>query len=228
MTAMNTIFYDSAADDAERRRQLYAGQLFVFAPRASTKALCEFARELAEQAFAPLHPCTAQHDLPVERYVAILAELKPRFIHHPRSKSLIQALLADLGCDTEQTYFDVPRMRTATHGDYLTSGLAYAFHPHRDTWYSAPACQINWWLPVYEFASESAMAFHPRYWDQPIKNGSREYDYERWNRESRHQAAQHIHKDTRRQPRPEEPIELDPQLRVICPPGGLLLFSAAQ
>ena len=44
----------------------------------------------------------------------------------------------ELGCDPEQTYFDVPRMRTATQRDYLTTGIAYAFHPHRDTWYSAP------------------------------------------------------------------------------------------
>src|SRR5581483_8254072 len=33
---------------------------------------------------------------------------------------------------------------------------------------------------------------------------------------------------TRKQPKPEEPMELDPQIRVIAPPGGVLLFSAAQ
>ena len=73
--------------------------------------------------------------------------LKPKFIHHPDSKKHIQQMLRDTGCDLEKTYFDVPRMRTATSDDYLTTGIAYAFHPHRDTWYSAPLCQINWWLP---------------------------------------------------------------------------------
>ena len=34
--------------------------------------------------------------------------------------------------------------------------------------------------------------------------------------------------DTRVQPRPEEPIELDPQIRPIVPPGGIILFSGAQ
>ena len=34
--------------------------------------------------------------------------------------------------------------------------------------------------------------------------------------------------DTRKQPKPEEPMELDPQIRVIAPPGGMLLFSGAQ
>jgi hypothetical protein len=41
-------------------------------------------------------------------------------------------------------------------------------------------------------------------------------------------AAQHIKSDTRKQPRPEEPIELDPQVRVICPAGGIIVFSGAQ
>jgi hypothetical protein len=30
------------------------------------------------------------------------------------------------------------------------------------------------------------------------------------------------------QPKPEEEIELDPQIRPICEPGGLVIFSAAQ
>ena len=29
-------------------------------------------------------------------------------------------------------------------------------------------------------------------------------------------------------PQPEEPIELDPQVRIICPVGGIILFSGAQ
>ena len=70
-----------------------------------------------------------------------------------------------MGCDLDDTYFDVPRMRTATHGGYLTAGIAYAFHPHRDTWYSAPFSQINWWIPMYEIEPDNSMAFHLRYWN---------------------------------------------------------------
>jgi hypothetical protein len=114
------------------------------------------------------------------------------------------------------------------HGNYLTAGLAYAFHPHRDTWYSAPFCQINWWLPVYEIESDSALAFHPRYWSQPVKNGSSGYNYYLWNQTGRRTAAQQITTDTRPQPRPEEPIDLEPQVRVVAQVGGLLLFSGAQ
>ena len=144
---MNTLFFDSSVNDEVRRQHLYNGQLFVYSACPSAKAMCEFARELIEEAFAPFDPREAQYSLPVEEYAAILAKLKPYFIHHPKSKQFLQGILSELGCDLSKTYFDVPRMRTATSGGYLTSGIAYAFHPHRDTWYSAPLCQLNWWFP---------------------------------------------------------------------------------
>ena len=224
---MTAIFFDPDMDDATRRDALYAGQLVVYSPRPSTTALCGVAREMSEAAFGTLDPRQAQHAMEVAEYAAILADLKPRFIHHPAVKTLMQAMLRDFGCDPEQTYFDVPRLRTATDGGYLTSGIAYAFHPHRDTWYSAPFSQINWWLPVYEIEPNNAMAFHLRYWDRAIRNGSRDYNYAEWTRVSRATAVQHVKSDTRQQPRPEEPVELDPQVRLICKPGSLILFSAA-
>jgi hypothetical protein len=182
---------------------------------------------LSEEAFAPHDPPKAQFQMSPEEYAAILAVLKPKFIHHPKCKELIAKLFQEIGCDLEQTYFDVPRLRTSTSNNYLTSGLAYAFHPHRDTWYSAPQCQINWWLPVYDIVPENAMAFHLLYWDRPLKNGSRDYDYYRWNKESRAAAAKQIGKDTRRQPQPEETVVLDPQFRFIGRVGSIILFSAA-
>src|SRR5262245_40036586 len=135
---MNTVYFDSPDDDERRRQLLYEGQLFVYSPRASCIAFCNVVRDLLQQGFSPLHPRKAQDSIPVEEYVRILAELKPKFIHHPDSKKHIQAILSEFKCDLEKTYFDVPRLRSATSGGYLTSGIAYAFHPHRDTWYSAP------------------------------------------------------------------------------------------
>lgn len=224
---MNAVFFDPATPDEERRNALYNGQLFVYSPSASSRALCEFAQELSKEAFAPYEPVKAQFEMSQEEYVAVLEVLKPKFIHHPTSKKLIQELLSELGCDLTKTYFDVPRLRTATSDNYLTSGLAYAFHPHRDTWYSAPQCQINWWIPVYDVVPENCMAFHPRYWSQPIKNGSRAYNYYRWNKESRASAAKQIKTDTRRQPHAEEPMELDPQIRLLSKVGGIIMFSGA-
>src|SRR5215475_8070624 len=199
---MTAILSDHDGNDDARRKLIFTGELLVFSPRPSSLALVEFARELLREAFGAMDPRDAQHHLPVEEYVAVLSMLKPKFINHPTSKDLLREILRDLGCDAQKTYFDVPRMRTATSGGYLTSGIAYAFHPHRDTWYSAPSCQINWWLPIYAIEPENAMAFHLTHWDRALKNGSREYNYARWNEEGRKTAAQQIKTDTRQQPRP--------------------------
>lgn len=225
---MNTIYHDPSISDNVRRQMLYRGQLFVYAPRPSTLEFCKFARHLIEEAFEGLDPRTAQDHMPVEKYAEILGELKPKFIHHPKSKEHIQVLLREMGCDIKKTYFDVPRMRSSTSNGYLTSGIAYAWHPHRDTWYSAPACQINWWIPIYDITSDNAMAFHSRYWEQPVRNDSSRYDYEEWNKHHRYAASQFIKEDPRPLPRATELIDLDPQVRLICPAGGVILFSGAQ
>ena len=225
---MNSIYYDSKFNDDKRRNEIYKGQLFVYSPSENTLAFIQFARQMIEEAFSGFDPITAQYKMEVEEYAAILSKLKPEFIHHPKSKEFIQAILLERGCNSTQAYFDVPRMRTSTSDNYLTSGIAYAFHPHRDTWYSAPMCQINWWLPIYEVESDNIMAFHPHYFSKAVKNGSRNYNYQKWNETSRKEASKHIKLDTREQPKPKEEMILDPQIRIVTPPGGMVVFSAAQ
>jgi len=224
---MNTLYCNADVPDDIRRRRLYDGQLFVYSANASTAALCQFAREMTEEAFAPFDPRDAQHHLPLEKFVAILTELKPRFINHPNSKRLVQEILIEAGCDPDKTYFDVPRLRTATSENYLSSGIAYAFKPHRDTWYSPPMCQLNWWLPIYPIESGNAMAFHIKYWNTPLRNSSDEFNYQDWVQTGRADAASHVGKDTRKQSEALEPVEIDPRLRLITEPDGLLIFSAA-
>lgn len=225
---MHTIYLDAPVSDDVRRKRLYEGQLFVYKATPSSTALIQHARTMIESVFGGVDPRTAQYHMSVEDYVNLVAPLKPQFIHHPESKRLIQGILAELRCDLEKTYLDVPRLRMVTSDGYLTSGVGYAHHPHRDTWYSAPMSQINWWLPIYEIESECSMAFHPRYWSEEVQNGSQKFDYYRWNTDGRANAAKHIKSDTRQQPKPEQPMELDPQVRIVMAPGDIVLFSAAQ
>jgi hypothetical protein len=225
----NTIYFDPQLRDDERRRRLYEGQLIVYSPRPSALAFCAFARGLLEDAFAPLDPCTAQHSMEVERYAEILGRVKPLFINGDESKRHVQMLLSDLGCDPEKTFFDLPRLRSSTSHGYLTTGIAYAWHPHRDTWYSAPPCQVNLWMPIYDIAPENAMAFHPRYFRQGVANSSAGYNYYEWNQTHRgSHVAGYTNGDPRPLPKPTESVEMDPQIRVVAPVGGVLLFSGAQ
>ncbi len=222
------IYFDTHLDEQERRHRLFAGDVFVFSPRPSTLALADFARTLVEDAFRPLAPERAQFELPVERFVEIVAPLKPRFIHHPKTGALVRALLEDIGENPVRTYFDLPRMRVATAGGYLSAGVAYVLHPHRDIWYGSPPCQLNWWLPLFSFEAESSFAFHPRYWQEPVPNTSHEYNHYEWNTTQRVQASAQVKVDSRKQPKATVPVQLEPDVRLVCPPGGLLLFSGAQ
>lgn len=225
---MATTYIDASLTDDERRRRMFCGDVFVYSPTSSSKAFCEFSREMICAAFGDQDPETAQDRMSVQEYVAVLSELKPQFIHHPRSKEFVREILREIGCDLSKTYFDVPRMRTSTSDGYLTSGIAYAWHPHRDTWYSAPAAQINFWVPIFPILSTNAMAFHPTYFSKIVPNDSERYNYYEWNRKYRAAAATQTDGDSRPLPRPTDPVDTEYDIRVICPVGGIIIFSGAQ
>jgi hypothetical protein len=224
---MTSVFIDSSMPDDDRRVRLYEGDIFILSPTSGTRALVNLARRMIEEAFLPHDPCKIHENLRAEAVAGVLAELKPQFIHHPECKKIIPQVMREHGIDVDKLYFDVPRLRTAYPSDFLSSGIAYAFHPHRDTWYSAPMCQINWWIPIYPLASDNAMGFYPRYFREPVKNNSEIYNYYEWNANCRAVAAKHIKADTREQPKPQE--ELQPiTIRYLPPPGGIIVFSGAQ
>ncbi|MBB5075455.1 hypothetical protein [Nonomuraea endophytica] len=225
---MTSVFACSTFDDDARRDLIFKGEIFTFPATAASTELIAFARELIEEAFAGRNPETAQFEMPVEEFAGLLSDLKPRFIHHRRCKEILPKIFEEMGMNLERTYYDVPRLRTSTSDHYLDSGISYAYHAHRDCWYSAPFSQVNWWIPVFEVVPENVMAFHPRYFDRPVANGSARYDYGEWNRVGRPTAARHIHSDTREQPKPEEPLDLLPEIRIVPEPGGILMFSGAQ
>lgn len=222
------VLLDPSFGDRARLDALYGGDLIVRSPSPATEAFVAHAREMISATFDGMDPLLAQHRLEVEEFAARFAPLKSAFIHAPQSLRCIKAILEEAGCDPDQTYIDVPRMRVSTSDGYLTSGAAYAHHPHRDTWYSAPMAQINWWMPLWDFEPSAGMAFHPRYWSEPLRNGSHAFDYYRWNSEGRAQAHLHVRTDTRVQPKAEEPVELEPEVRIVPRAGACILFSAAQ
>jgi hypothetical protein len=224
---MTVVYFDSPMSDEERRERLFAGDLFVYSPTVHSQELAAFACQMSEDAFAPHFPPDAQHHMAGQEYVDVLAKLKPTFINHARSKELVAKVLADLGADVNDTYFDVPRLRSMT-SEFLNAGLTLQFETHRDTWFSAPFCQVNWWMPVYDVVESNVMAFHPRYFSGATKNSSRGYDYFEWVQTGRATAAANIDVETRAQPELEEPVEMQPDIRLITPPGGVIMFSGAQ
>jgi len=219
--------FDADVTDEERRASLFNGELFVYSPTPASLDLCAFARSMIEEHFEGMDPLTAQREMPVGDYAEVLGELKPAFIHHPESRQLVRRVVESLGADPERTYCDFPKMRSSTSDSYLTTGIAYAWHPHRDTWYSAPFAQLNWWTPIYPIRPDNCMAFHLQYFREPVPNTSSGYNYYEWNAKFRGASVTKlVSKDDRPLPKPTTAIEREPETRIVCPVGGFILFSA--
>jgi hypothetical protein len=86
---MSSVFFDSEVTDEKRRARLYAGDIFILSPTDGTRALINLARKMLEEAFSPYDPRTIHERETPEEVAAILARLKPQFIHHPDCKHLI-------------------------------------------------------------------------------------------------------------------------------------------
>lgn len=86
---------------------------------------------------------------------------------------------------------------------------------------------MNWWLPVFEIEANNCLGFYPEYFDKPVGNTFEIQNYYEWNTKNRASTAQHVKQDTREQPKPTDQIA-QRDLRLLVPPGGVILFSAAQ
>jgi hypothetical protein len=224
---MHTIYVDPVKNEEFLRNELYDGQLVVYSARKAMQAVIDHAAGMLNEAFTPFDPLYAQFEMPVEEWVAIFAALKPRFIHHPETMRLLVGVIKELGWDLDQWYVDVPRLRGVTSHGYLTTGVGYAHHPHRDNWWSAPMQQINFWLPIYEYEGSSGMEFYPDYWGVEVPNSSNEFDYYDWNAHGRADAAKMIKSDTRKQPKATISLDLKNKLRLVVPVGGLKFLPPA-
>lgn len=224
---MTGIWIDSTHTDDTRRERLYRGDLYVTSRSRAGEALVAHARAMLEEAFAPHPPETAQFHMAVADYAALLGRVKPAFIHHPRSKELLRDIIEEHGADPERTYFDVPKLRSSTSHGYLTTGIALAFPPHRDTWYSAPHAQLNFWTPVYDITSDNGMNFWPGYIDRPVANNSATYNYYQWNKTRATAATLIGDNNTRLAPGATEPLPPS-DIRFVTGCGGFTIFAAAQ
>ena len=224
---MANIYLDPKITDEVRRDRIFDGSILVYNPTTNSLALCDFAKKMLENAFNSNDPQKVQFTMRVEDFVSIVGPLKSKFTNDEHTKFLIRKLLSDFGCDLDMTYFDVPRLRVVTHGEYLSSGVGYAYKPHRDTWYSSPHCQLNWWMSIYPLEPEQSLSFYPTFWNHAIRNSSDEFNYQEWCTVGRNQAMSQIKVDTRKHPLPKEEIDMKDEIRLVTSAAQAILFSSA-
>ena len=223
---MATVHIDPTFDDLERRQRLFRGDIVIYTHVPEVLAYGEFIREMVTEVFAPHAPTTVHEHRSPEDLADLLVTFKPRLIHDPRSLEHVRRVLVALGAVAERTYADVPKLRTAFPQGGLSTGIAYAFQAHRDTWYGAPAQQVNWWMPVWPGTEKNIMRFFPRRFGRAIENNSGAYNYYEANVWRSRMKDFSGATDTRVHPAPGHQLdESEPDLCLVPPVGGIMLFS---
>ena len=214
---------DEEVSDQDRRLSLFAGDVFVYGPRSTTLTFCTAAHRVVEELLGA-DPGWAQRRMS-ETEFAVLFRAATRGVRHVLPEHAA-AVVTDLGCDPATTYMGPPTLAVTTGSGFIAHGLGTPQHPHRDTWYAASPSQLNWWVPLYDIDASGSFAFHPLYFDLPVQNSSSGFDYEEW-LDARRSGRSYSQPDPLTQPRPLDPIELAPEIRISCPAGGVILSSVA-
>ena len=223
---MPAILTDPALPAEELRQRLYSGDLVILTRLRALEEFVGYMRDELTALFAPYDPEHVHEHIEPAEMAKILGEWKPRWIHAERSRELVRAIIAEAGFDPAHTYYDVPKPRTSFPAGHLTTGIAFAFPWHRDVWYSAPAQQINWWLPVFPVRETNAMSFDLANFAQAVPNTSANFDYYQ-NNAQRSSTAKAVGKEIQSRP---AAIDHTPRVDLIPlpAPGEVLLFSGAQ
>jgi hypothetical protein len=223
---MPAILTDPAIPAQELRQRLYSGDLVMLTRLRALAEFVDYMRSELTELFAPYDPEHVHEHIGPGEMAKILGVWKPRWIHAERSRELVRAIIAEAGFDPGHTYYDVPKPRTSFPSGHLTTGIAFAFPWHRDTWYSAPAQQVNWWLPIFPVRETNAMSFDLGSFARPVPNTSGDFDYYRNNTQ---RLGTQKSGGKEQQSRPGA-IGHEPSVDVIPlpAPGEILLFSGSQ
>jgi hypothetical protein len=223
---MPAILTDPEIPADELRQRLYSGDLVVLTRLRALSEFIDYLRGELTDLFAPHDPEHVHEHIQPAEMARILGEWKPRWIHAERSRDLVRAIITEAGFGAEYTHYDVPKPRTSFPMGHLTTGIAFAFPWHRDVWYSAPAQQINWWLPAFPVRETNAMSFDLSGFGRAVPNTSDGFDYYA-NNTHRVNTAKSVGKETQSRP---GAVDHAAELEVIPlpAPGQVLLFSGAQ
>lgn len=225
-------FISGALGDSKRRELIFQGEFIVFKDVPSMKRLCDHADAMAREAFGmSIEPARAHHHFETPEYLSIVDPLQRRFTNDERAKALFRDALVECGVVSEKTFWDWFPLRiqpgSGTHDALSTAGL----HGHRDSWYSNLQSQSNWWAPIYDLEPARAVAYHPRYFDRPIKNNSEGWDLQEFRAaraaaRARGATSDEV-KDAYPAIRAAESIDTSSEVIFVMEPGDILNFSLA-
>jgi hypothetical protein len=221
-----SVFVDLDASASELRQTIYQGDLVILTRLKAVGSFVDYMREQLAKLFRPHDPERAHEYFDKTEMASMLGAWKPSLIHSEEAKALVCRIIREARFPAHGTHYDLPKPRTSFPVGHLTTGIAYAFPWHRDVWYSAPAQQINWWLPIFPLRPDNSMAFDLGAFAREVSNSSDRFDYYR-NNAARLTTAAQLTQEAQARP---AALQYSPaeELVVLPAPGAVLLFSGAQ
>lgn len=216
----------SLPDDNQTLRQsIYDGAIYIIPANAVSWSLVDELQEKLRTGFGVDDLIVIHERFSDDKIQNVMASVRDVVKDHEYSISAIATLLERSGFDTEHTIVDVLRLRCVPHGGYKNLKTVHSYTAHRDTWYANPACQINWWIPLFDVDERQTFRFFPRYFREFIANTSDTFDYASWVRQVGFQAKK-VH-DLSLYPTITEKPEDEGAASFSCKAGDIVLFSAA-
>src|SRR5262245_34889822 len=132
--------------------RIFAGDILIFQQVPALKALCQAIDAMVREGLGDAAPETAETRLASDVFLSRVRALRGR-VH--ADKALLRQFgdaIAQVGLPVEDTYFDRLQLRLVPSSASHQARRIMPLAPHRDSWGSNIAQQINWWAPLYPLA----------------------------------------------------------------------------
>lgn len=214
-------FLDTPLPRDDLAARLFAGEIVVHRGLAPMARLVALSRAHTEAELGP-EPERAAERFDLAGLRARAGALRRAFHADPEIREAFTELFAALGFAAADTFSDRRVLRVVPPGPRREERVLRSLPPHRDSWGSNIAAQINWWAPVYPLTADRTLLLFPGFWARPIANTTPD-----WNLDQLYAARE------RGEAYPQLPLakwEPDAAQALACTiePGDLLCFSAAQ
>ncbi len=197
---------------------LFDGRLLVFDDLPAVRSLMQSARAIVERIFETDDPPSAETRLSADAFRRLALRARKAIGDDLAVASHWGDALATVGYPPEDTWLDRIRLRVVPSRTDIGHPRLQTLAPHRDTWGSGIAAQINWWLPLYPVTDTRTMLVWPEAFRSPVANDSADWSFEAF-RAAGPGNYPLLAAARERPPGPAVPVSITP--------GQLLAFSAA-
>lgn len=212
------------SDNQSLRERLYAGEIFQLPATSLSLEVSEYIKDILIKHLGD--PIETAHERMFEKeFLERMRQARLTIIQDSTCQSHIRRLMEGFNFSAGENAFDFLRARSVMPNGHLNPDLERSYSIHRDTWYSNPQCQVNWWIGLQDIPESRSFSFYPNFFDEKVENTSGNFSYNQWINKVGWQStkSQQAFDYPRLKATPPE----KERKTFSCWKGDILLFSAA-